>query len=68
MASSCQKKCIPPRYSDSELNKGEAVCLDRCVAKFLEVHDQVGKKLTSISQENVATKDLQTQMQQQQPT
>ncbi|CAE1283518.1 TIM10 [Acanthosepion pharaonis] len=41
MASSCQKKCIPPRYNDSELNKGEAVCLDRCVAKFLEVHDQV---------------------------
>lgn len=68
MASSCQKKCIPPRYNDSELNKGEAVCLDRCVAKFLEVHDQVGKKLTSISQENVAAKDLQAQMQQQQPT
>ena len=29
MTNSCQKKCIPAKYKDSELGKGEAVCLDR---------------------------------------
>lgn len=48
MSSACQKKCIPPKYREGDLTKGEAVCLDRCVAKFLEVHDRIGKKLTSM--------------------
>jgi import inner membrane translocase subunit TIM10 len=33
---SCQAKCIAPDYREPELNKGESVCLDRCVAKFLD--------------------------------
>jgi hypothetical protein len=33
----CHKKCIPPSYKQPELNKGESVCTDRCVAKYLEV-------------------------------
>ncbi|KAF6040157.1 Tim10 [Bugula neritina] len=49
MTSACQKKCVPPKYSDGELSKGEAVCIDRCVAKFMDVHDIVGKKLTAMS-------------------
>ncbi|KAK7499152.1 hypothetical protein BaRGS_00009699 [Batillaria attramentaria] len=65
MTSSCQKKCIPPKYRDGELSKGEAVCLDRCVAKYLEIHDRVGRKLTSISQQDeAAIKKLQAQVQQ----
>lgn len=48
MSSACQKKCIPPKYREGDLSKGEAICLDRCVAKFLEVHDRIGKKLTSM--------------------
>ncbi|CAI9740717.1 Hypothetical predicted protein [Octopus vulgaris] len=69
MTSACQKKCIPPRYKDAELNKGEAVCLDRCVAKYLDVHDRIGKKLTAISQQDeAAMKKLQSQIQNQQPT
>ena len=48
MSSACQKKCIPPKYHEGELSKGEAICLDRCVAKFLEVHDRIGKKLTAM--------------------
>ncbi|GAB1608107.1 mitochondrial import inner membrane translocase subunit Tim10-B-like [Argonauta hians] len=69
MTSACQKKCIPPRYKDAELNKGEAVCLDRCVAKYLDVHDRIGKKLTAISQQDeAAMKKLQSQIQTQQPT
>ena len=29
MTKACTKKCIPAKYKDSELGKGEAVCLDR---------------------------------------
>merc|ERR1712240_388527 len=47
MSGACQKKCIPPIYGDSELTKGESVCLDRCVAKYLDVHERIGKKLAS---------------------
>lgn len=49
MTSSCHRKCIPPKYAEPELGKGESVCLDRCVAKYLEIHDRIGKKLTQIS-------------------
>jgi mitochondrial import inner membrane translocase subunit TIM10 len=51
MTSVCHKKCIPPKYRDSELSKGESVCLDRCVAKYFEIHDRIGKKLTAITQQ-----------------
>jgi import inner membrane translocase subunit TIM10 len=64
MSQACLKKCIPPRYKENELSKGEAVCLDRCVAKYMEVHDKVGKKLTSMStQDEEAIKKLQASMQ-----
>lgn len=56
----CHKKCIPPNYSEGELAKGEAVCLDRCVAKFLEVHDRIGKKLTNMyMQDQAVMKQMQ---------
>ena len=42
---SCSKKCIPPEYRESELNRGESICLDRCVAKFFEVTTKVGEKM-----------------------
>lgn len=52
MTNACHRKCIPPKYKDAELGKGESVCLDRCVAKYLDVHDRVGKKLTTLSQQD----------------
>ncbi len=30
---------------EGDLNKGESVCIDRCVAKFFEVNKKVGEKL-----------------------
>ncbi|XP_022697666.1 mitochondrial import inner membrane translocase subunit Tim10-like [Varroa jacobsoni] len=60
MTSACQKKCIPTKYREADLSKGEAVCLDRCVAKYLEIHERIGKRLTSISmQEEETFKKLQ---------
>jgi import inner membrane translocase subunit TIM10 len=49
MTNACHKKCIPPKYRDPDLAKGEAVCLDRCVAKYLDTHERVGKKLSSLT-------------------
>lgn len=31
IVSSCHAKCISQRYAEPELNKGESVCVDRCV-------------------------------------
>ena len=37
LVETCTKKCIPNSYREGDLNKGESVCLDRCVSKFFEV-------------------------------
>lgn len=39
------KKCIPTDYREADLNKGESVCLDRCVSKFFEVNVKVSEKM-----------------------
>lgn len=39
----CYKKCINTSYSEGDINKGEALCLDRCVAKYFEVNTKVGE-------------------------
>jgi len=57
MTAACHKKCIAPQYQEPELGKGEAVCIDRCIAKYLDVHERIGKKLTQISmqEQNLAS-------------
>ncbi|XP_027219819.2 mitochondrial import inner membrane translocase subunit Tim10 [Penaeus vannamei] len=62
MTNSCHKKCIPTKYKDSEIAKGEAVCIDRCVAKYWEIHERVGKKLQNMStQDEEALKKMAAQ-------
>lgn len=34
--------------------KGENVCIDRCVAKYLDIHERIGKKLTALSSPDAA--------------
>ncbi|KAI9829996.1 MAG: protein transporter tim10 [Phylliscum demangeonii] len=46
---SCTKKCIPDDYRESDLNKGESVCLDRCVSKMFEVNVKVSEKMQEVS-------------------
>ena len=58
LSRACHKKCIPPKYHEGELTKGEAICLDRCVAKFMEVHDRIGKKLMTSMQDEGAMKQM----------
>ncbi|KAL1954593.1 hypothetical protein VTO42DRAFT_888 [Malbranchea cinnamomea] len=45
LSNACMKKCIPPDYREGDLNKGESVCIDRCVAKFFEVNMKVTEKM-----------------------
>ncbi|KAK5015898.1 protein transporter tim10 [Cryomyces antarcticus] len=45
LVSSCTKKCLPPTYAEADLNKGESVCLDRCVSKFFDVNVKVSEKM-----------------------
>ncbi|KAI6133327.1 Tim10/DDP family zinc finger-domain-containing protein [Pisolithus croceorrhizus] len=52
---SCHSKCISPRYAEGDLNKGESVCIDRCVAKFFEVNKRVGEKMQSAGANAQAT-------------
>ncbi|KAJ1643952.1 protein transporter tim10 [Coemansia erecta] len=48
----CNKKCLIQRYSDEELTKAEAVCIDRCVTKYFQVNREVSDKLAKMSQAN----------------
>uniref|UniRef100_A0AC34Q7B0 Mitochondrial import inner membrane translocase subunit n=1 Tax=Panagrolaimus sp. JU765 TaxID=591449 RepID=A0AC34Q7B0_9BILA len=52
MTEACEQKCIPTHYHEGDLTKGESVCLDRCVAKYLDVHEKLGKVLTNMSQQD----------------
>ncbi|XP_055855600.1 mitochondrial import inner membrane translocase subunit Tim10 [Episyrphus balteatus] len=52
MTNACHKKCIAPKYGEAELGKGEMVCIDRCVAKYLDIHEKIGKKLTAMSMQD----------------
>ncbi|KAL3121030.1 hypothetical protein niasHT_005290 [Heterodera trifolii] len=61
MTKSCQEKCVDTHYREADLTKGESVCLDRCVSKYLEVHDRLGKLLTQMTQQD----DRAVQQQQQ---
>ncbi len=61
MTKSCQEKCISVNYKEADLTKGESVCVDRCVSKFLDLHDRLGKTLTSMTQQD--DKQIQAQAQ-----
>ncbi|KAF2681016.1 hypothetical protein K458DRAFT_444901 [Lentithecium fluviatile CBS 122367] len=50
LVASCSKKCIDSTYREPDLNKGESVCLDRCVAKFFEVNVKVSEKMQGEAQ------------------
>lgn len=45
LAASCTRKCLPKDYREADLNKGESVCVDRCVAKYMSVNIKIGEKM-----------------------
>jgi len=53
LVNSCHAKCIQPnpmqhRYAEPELQKGEAVCIDRCTAKYFEVNKKIGERMQAM--------------------
>ncbi|MBZ3871294.1 Mitochondrial import inner membrane translocase subunit Tim10 [Sciurus carolinensis] len=52
MTTACHRKCVPPHYREAELSKGESVCLDRCVSKYLDIQERMGKMLTEFSMQD----------------
>ena len=63
MSDSCYKRCINISYKEDHLNKGETVCIDRCVAKYLETHQTLGNALGETTKQNQAKiNDLQDQL------
>lgn len=46
----CHNKCISKSYSESDVSKQEALCLDRCVSKYFETNVQVGEHMQKIGQ------------------
>ncbi|KAG1469821.1 hypothetical protein G6F56_003037 [Rhizopus delemar] len=51
IADSCHKKCISSEYNQADLSQGESVCIDRCVAKFIDVNTKVGEKMQQMGQQ-----------------
>ena len=51
ICSSCHSKCINQRYTEGDLNKGESVCIDRCVGKYIEVNKVIGEKMRAAGQQ-----------------
>ncbi|KAK8187425.1 mitochondrial intermembrane space translocase subunit Tim10 [Phyllosticta capitalensis] len=47
LVASCTKKCLPPTYRESDLDKAESVCLDRCVSKFFDVNMKISEKMAA---------------------
>lgn len=44
MVDLCYQKCVS-QYKEPDMNVGELSCVDRCVAKYMQVHFRVGTKL-----------------------
>lgn len=50
LVSQCHNKCINKLYSESDISKLEALCLDRCVAKYFETNVKVGENMQLLGQ------------------
>lgn len=46
MKNACAGKCSNNKYEHLHLVKSEAVCMDRCVAKYMDLHDMIGRRIS----------------------
>ncbi|KAK9447563.1 Tim10/DDP family zinc finger-domain-containing protein [Limtongia smithiae] len=45
VSNACFEKCLPGYYTESDLNKGESNCVDRCTAKFFQTIKLLGTEM-----------------------
>lgn len=49
----CDTKCLPHEYGEADLNTGEQSCVDRCVSKFFQANQMIGKEMQYNRQFNI---------------
>lgn len=49
--SSCFDKCVPTRFADSDLTKGESLCIDRCFAKYMDASIKIQDVMQAVNQQ-----------------
>lgn len=64
IASSCFNKCASRKHKEPELQLGEMSCVDRCVAKYMESQELVGKVLQTANEKQAMQQQQMQQMQQ----
>ncbi|KAI9299210.1 hypothetical protein K502DRAFT_2658 [Neoconidiobolus thromboides FSU 785] len=40
----CRSKCISTEYHEAQISKGEANCIDRCVAKYIQTATKIAQE------------------------
>ncbi|KAM9918137.1 hypothetical protein OXX59_008869 [Metschnikowia pulcherrima] len=60
----CLAECINKSYAQGDVSKKEALCLDRCVSKYLETNVQVGENMQKLGQSGQLYRKLSSDMDQ----
>jgi import inner membrane translocase subunit TIM10 len=53
MSAACFKKCVVSLH-EADLNVGEMSCTDRCVGKYLQAQEKVGRKFQEANEQQQA--------------
>ncbi|GFH44432.1 mitochondrial import inner membrane translocase subunit tim10 [Chaetoceros tenuissimus] len=64
LTQSCFKKCASRKHKEPDLHLGEMSCIDRCVAKYMDSQELVGKVLQAANEKQAAQQMQMQQMQQ----
>lgn len=51
LVNSCFDKCVSTRFTDSDLSKGESVCIDRCFVKYMDSSVKIQDVMQAVNQQ-----------------
>mmetsp|Transcript_6313 Transcript_6313/g.9618 ORF Transcript_6313/g.9618 Transcript_6313/m.9618 type:complete len:104 (-) Transcript_6313:56-367(-) len=63
MSASCFQKCASRKHKEPDLALGEMSCTDRCVSKYLETQEKVGRVLQEANEAQAANQKNIQEMQ-----
>ena len=61
MAKMCFKKCVV-KHNESDLQVGEASCVDRCVGKYMVAQEKVGEVLNNFEKQMKQQEEAKAQL------